>query len=217
MDIKDLMGTLLSSDSLKGLSGITGTSQKDVKNVLSSALPSILDGVMGQANDTQTAEGFVGALSDHAKDDTSDLSSFLSGIDLEDGGKIIAHLLGGNAEKTTEAAAEKAGVEKGKAGSILSAAAPLLMSLLGQTASSDDNAESNNASGIGGLMGSLLGNVDLGGLLGGLLGGGDSDEGGLTEITNNGGKKKKSKKKKKTDKKDDKGGLLSTILGFFKG
>ena len=122
MDIKDLMGTLLSSDSLKGLSGITGTSQKDVKNVLSSALPSIPDGVMGQANDTQTAEGFVGALSDHAKDDTSDLSSFLSGIDLEDGGKIIAHLLGGHAEKTTEAAAEKAGVEKGKAGSILSAA-----------------------------------------------------------------------------------------------
>ncbi len=212
MDIKDLMGTILDGDTLKGIAGVTGSSQKDVKGVLSSALPALLNGVKGQADDAATAEGFVGALSDHAKADTGDITSFLSGIDLEDGGKIIGHLLGDKADETTKAAAEKAGVEKGKAGSILAAVAPLLMSLLGQNAASGDNAASNNASGIGGIIGSLLGNVDLGSLVGGLFGGSDDSDGGLTELTTSDGKKKK----KKTDKKE-KGGFLSTILGFFKG
>ncbi len=214
MDIKDLMSKMLSADALAGLGSLTGTSEKDVKGVLSSALPALLNGAKGQADDSATAEGFVGALSDHAKVDTADISSFISGIDLEDGGKIIGHLLGGNAEKTTAEAAEKAGVEKGAAGNILSAAAPLLMSLLGQQTSSGDDAASNNSSGIAGLMGSLLGNVDLGSLLGGLFGGSDSgEEAPLTELTSSNSKKKK---KKKEDKKEE-GGLLSTILGFFKG
>ena len=210
MDIKELFGKILDGDTLNGIASLTGSSDTDVKGVLSSALPALIDGVQGQADDAATAEGFVGALSDHAKVDTGDLSSFISGIDLEDGGKIIGHLLGDKAEETTKKAAEKAGVEKGKAGSILSAIAPLLMSLLGQTAASGDNAASNNASGIGGLMGSLLGNLDLGSMLGGLFGGGDdaaeAAEEGLTELTSTADEGKKKK-----------GGLLSTILGFFKG
>ncbi len=214
MDIKELMSTMLSGDAIKGLGDITGASSKDVKNVLSSALPSILEGVQGQANNAETAEGFVGALADHAKDDTADVKSFLSGVDLEDGGKILGHLLGKDAEKTTKAAAESAGVEETRAGGILAAAAPLRMSLLGQTAASGDNASSNNASGIGGLMGSLLGNIDLGSILGGLFGGSDDSEAsGLADLTATDSKKKKKKKKDE----EKKGGVLSTILGFFKG
>ena len=214
MDIKELMGKILDGDTLNGIAGLTGSSEKDVKGVLSSALPALLDGIQGQADDADTAEGFVGALADHAKVDTGDISSFISGIDLEDGGKIIGHLLGDKAEETTKEAAEKAGVEKGKAGSILSAVAPLLMSLFGQTAADGDNASSNNASGISGLIGSLLGNLDLGSMLGGLFGGGSDDtaDSGLTELTSDG---KKKKQKKQDDEK--KGGILSAILGLFKG
>lgn len=217
MDIKDLLGKLTSGDALSALGSLTGASSKDVQGVLTSALPALLNGAKEQADDAATAEGFVGALSDHAKDDTADVASFLSGVDLEDGGKIIAHLLGAKADATTKKAAESAGVEKAKAGGILSAVAPLLLSLLGQQASSGDNASSNNASGIGGLMGGLLGNVDLGGLLGGIFGGGDSsDDSALTEITTNSKKKKKKKKAEQTEEGQS-GGILSSILGFFKG
>lgn len=209
MDIKDLMGKMLDGDTLKSLGALTGSSQKDVKGVLSSALPALLNGAKGQADDAATAEGFVGALSDHAKDDTADLSSFLSNVNLEDGGKIVGHLLGSDAEKTTENAAKSAGVDVTKAGNILSGAAPLLMSLLGQQTSSGDNSSSNNASGIAGLMGSLLANVDFGSLIGGIFGGDSSSDDGLTELTSSDSKKKKKKK--------GEGGLLSTILGFFKG
>ena len=208
MDIKDLMGKMLSADTLKEVGNLTGASQKDVKSVLTSALPSLLNGAKGQADDAATVEGFVGALSDHAKDDTKDISSFISGIDLEDGGKIVGHLLGKDADKTTAAAADAAGIEKSTAGNIISAVAPLLLSLLGQQAASGENASSNNASGIASLMGSLLSNIDLGSLLGGLLGGGAAAE---EETT--GGKKKK---KKKDDKKNE-GGVLDSILGLFKG
>ena len=208
MDIKELMGTMLSSETVGAIGKAAGASGSDVKSVLSSALPSLLEGAKGQAHDTATAEGFVGALSDHAKDNTSDISSFLSGVDLEDGGKIVGHLLGTDADKTTKAAADKAGVDKSKAGSILSAAAPLLMSLLGQNASSGANAESNNAGGIAGIMGSLLSNVDLGSVIGGLFSSNDTAPSNASA----------SKKKKKTSKKDDEGGgFLSGLLGLFKG
>ena len=132
MDLNSLMSTLLSGDSIANLSQLSGASQKNVKDVLSSALPSILEGAVGQANDENTVEGFANALLSHAKDDTSDVASFMSNVDLEDGGKIIGHLLGNNKEATTQEAATRAGLSVGKTGIILALLAPMLMSLLGQ-------------------------------------------------------------------------------------
>lgn len=201
MDINALMGTLLSEDSLQNLGKITGTSEDEVKNVLASALPGMLEGLQGQANDAATVDSFVGALSDHAKVDTSDVASFLSQVDLEDGGKIVQHLLGGQTGAVTEEAAQKAGLGSASTGSILSAAAPLLMSLLGQQ-TSQDNAN-NNSAGIGSLMGALLGNVNIGSLLAGMLGGGGQAEEELQAV--------------EEEPKDEKpGGLLSSLLGLLK-
>ncbi len=165
MDLKKLAGTLLSSDSIDGLSSLTGTSNKEVTSVLTQALPALLSGAKGQADDKDTAKGFASALSDHAKSDTSDLSSFLGNIDMEDGGKIIAHLLGSDKQSTIKKIAKEAGVSNKKTTNILSAIAPLLMSLLGQQADKDDNKDS----GVEGLIGALLENVDVGELVTGLL------------------------------------------------
>ena len=185
MDINELMNTMLSNDSVKELGTLVGASSKDVKSVLSSALPALLNGAKGQADNANTAEGFVGALADHAKADTGDIASFFSNIDIEDGGKIVSHLLGGDKDATTEKAAKKAGVDVTKSSNILSAAAPLLMSLLGQQTASSGG---SNSSGIAGLMGSLLANADLGSLLGGILGGSsDQSASSQTQSGNDGG------------------------------
>ena len=192
MDLNALMSTMLSGDSVAGLGQKTGASQAEVTNVLGAALPALLNGAKGQADGADTVSGFAGALASHAKDDTSDLSAFLSNVDLEDGGKIIGHLLGGAKDDTTQAAAQRAGVDVKKSGSILSAAAPLLMSLLGQQTQAQQQ-EQGGGLDLGGLFGSLLGGGGGGGLdLGGLLGGGSSagNGGGL-----------------------DLGGLLGGILG----
>lgn len=165
MDIQKLATTLLSSDALNGLSQRSGASKSDVKSVLTQVLPTLLGGADNQAKNADTAESFAAALASHAKNSTSDLTSFLGSIDLEDGGKIIGHLLGADTESTTASVSEKTGVSSGTISTIMSAAAPLLMSLLGQQADEDDDKDS----GVASLMGSLLSNVDVGELLMGLL------------------------------------------------
>ena len=185
MDLNSLMGSLLSGDSIANLSQLSGTSQKNVKDVLSSALPSILEGAVAQANDENTVEGFANALLSHAKDDTTDVASFRSNVDLEDGGKIIGHLLGNNKEAATQEAATRAGLSVGKTGIILALLAPMLMSLLGQQTQQTQQAQQvqqtqqplqlqqtqQTQQSAASLLG---GGSGLGSLFSGLLGGGAS-------------------------------------------
>ncbi len=164
MDLSKLAGTLLSSDSISGLSEATGASNNDVSKVLAKALPALLSGANDQAKNEKTSKGFASALSDHAKDDTGNLSAFLGNVDLEDGAKIIGHLLGSGKDDTVKEVADDTGVSSSNTAAILSAAAPLLLSLLGQQTEKEDKKEA-----IGDLVGVLLENVDVGSLLTGLL------------------------------------------------
>ena len=187
MDLASMMKTMLSSDSIAQMSEKTGAGTDEVKSVLLSALPAMLSGVQGQASNSDTVAGFAGALDSHAKDDTSDIAAFLSNVDLKDGEKIVAHLLGGEQAATTKAAANKAGLSTAATGSILGAAAPLLMSLLGkqvaQSAQAKPQSGAQQAS-AGGLLAGLLGGGQqqsaqpsgMGGLLGGMLGGGQQQQ-----------------------------------------
>ena len=172
MDLNALMSTMLSNESIENLGLKTDSSPDEVRGVLGSALPLLLNGANAQATNQDTAAGFVGALQQHSQDDASNIPSFLGNVDLGDGAKIIAHLLGANTATQTQAVAQQTGVSQQQTGNILSAAAPLLLTLLGQQAASGSNSSSNNALGIGSLMGSLMGSGDMTSLLGGLLGGG---------------------------------------------
>lgn len=199
MDLSKLAGSLLSSDSIKGLSSLTGASNGDIQSVLTNALPSLLSGATEQAKNADTAESFANALAQHAKDDTSNLSSFLGNVDMADGAKIIGHLLGANKEETVQKAAKASGVSQNKTSDILSAVAPMLLSLLGQQADEDDDKES----GVNALVGSLLDNVDVGSLLSGLI----STDTSSSSSTN--GKKKPASSKKNSGIL---GGILSGLL-----
>ena len=194
MDLNALMGTLLSDESINGVGAKTGASASEVRGVLGNALPLLLNGANAQAADETTASGFAGALQQHAQSDTSNLSGFLGGVDLDDGAKIIAHLLGANTNAQTLNVAQQSGVSEAKTGSILSAAAPLLMSLIGQQSGSEQNSGMN----VAGLMGNLLGSGDMTSLLAGMLGGGAATQAAPASAA---GKK---------------GGLLAKLLGLLK-
>ncbi len=199
MDLKKLTSTLLSSDSIKGLSSLTGASKGEVSSVLTEALPTLLGGADKQAKGADTAKGFADALVQHAKDDTGNLASFLGKVDLGDGAKIIGHLLGADKDSVTKAVAKKTGVSASKTGNILSAIAPLLMSLLGQQADEDEEKES----GVGALLGNLLDNVDVGDLLS-----------SLTSTDTSSGSSNGKKKKKKAAKKDS-DSAASGLMGLL--
>ena len=183
MDLNALMSTMLSKESIDSLGQKTDASPEEVRSVLGSALPLLLGGANAQATNQETASGFVGALQQHAQDDASNVSSFLGKVDMGDGAKIIAHLLGANAVGAqTQAVAQQTGVSQQQTGNILAAAAPLLLTLLGQQAASGSNSSSNNALGIGSLMGSLMGSGDMTSLLGSMLGGGAAAQQPLQEV-----------------------------------
>ena len=193
MDMNSLLGTLLSSDSVSGVSKATKADDKEVQSVLNAALPLLLKGAKKQSEDKDTAESFATALLSHGKKDTSNLSSFLKNVDLDDGSKIIGHLLGKD-DDSVKKIAKSSGVSAKKTGDILSAAAPLLMSLLGQESASK---KSDNNVALE-LAGALLKNVDVGDLIGDLLGGDN--------------KKKKSSKKKDNDAGEIIGDILGALL-----
>lgn len=171
MDISSLLSTLTNSESLSGLAQAANVSTDSAKSILSSALPSLLSGAVSQSENAETSEGFAAALTQHAASDTSSISSFLSSVDLTDGGKIISHLLGTNAQSTVSAAAQDSGASEEQTSSVLSAAAPLLMSLLGQQTSSEQAA----GTGISSIMSSLMGSGDVSSLLSGFLGGASAE------------------------------------------
>lgn len=200
MDLMKLAGTLLSSDSVDGVSERTGSSGSDVSKVLAKALPALLDGANDQAKGKKSSKGFASALSDHAKDDTSNLSKFLGNVDMEDGAKIIGHLLGSKEEDKVDEIAEEAGVEKADVLSILSAAAPLLLSLLGQQTEKEDKKEA-----VGDLVGVLLENVDVGSILTGLLTDKDSSKESSKKKSNTKKSSSSSKTQKSTTKKSSSG------------
>lgn len=129
MDLSSIFGTLLSKEGISGIVEKTGASSGDVQNVLSSALPQLLSGADKQNTNSETSEGFVNALAQHAGNDTSNIASFFGKVDLQDGAKIIGHLLGKNG---SDGVAQATGVNSASTSNILSSAAPMFMSLLGK-------------------------------------------------------------------------------------
>ena len=179
----ELLKQLLSKDALEGISKVTGVDGDEVTKILGAALPQLMSGA--EKETAEKKDDFVVALADHAKQDTTNMSSFFNGVDLADGAKIIGHLLG-NTDKTAEAVAKKAGVTKAKSKSVLSAVAPLFMSLLGKQSS----ASSSKPTSIFSTLTSALGIEGLDDVIGSILG----DDKKKTDTA----AKKKTDTKKKT-------------------
>lgn len=172
MDLMSIMGALMGSSSTAGISKATGASASDVTSILSSALPLLLTGVNNQASSSSTATSFANALASHSQANTSSLSSFFNQDEMEDGSKIIKHLFGSQTTAATKAIAKEAGVTQAQASSVLSAAAPYFMTLMGQQTEAETRTATTQAAktnATSSLISSLLGNTDISSLAGTLL------------------------------------------------
>lgn len=195
-----LMSSFLSDNSLNSVSGKAGVDSGDVAGILAAALPSLLNGANGQASDESTSESFFEAVNSHAGKDPGD-------VDVDEGQKIISHLLGNDEEEVTRAIAKKTGMSSAKVGLVLAAAAPIIMNLLGKETSS-----SHSSHGTASLLGSLLGGSSgssasnslmtaaLGSVLSGSLGGGSGSNSLLGSLLGGGSSSASS-------------GLLGSLLG----
>ena len=133
MDLNSLLSSMFSPTALANMSKAAGVSQEETKNVLGFGLPSMLTGALNQSQGVDTASSFTNALWQHAKNmnAAANPAAFWGNLDMFDGSKIVNHLFGGNADMLGSIS-RQAGVSQKNTASILSAAAPYLMSLLGQ-------------------------------------------------------------------------------------
>ena len=162
-----LLQSMLNDSSVKSLSKKTGASKDEVSSVLTAALPLLLKGAGQQAEDEETAESFADALDQHAESDTEDMDVFMDNVDMADGAKILAHLLGAETESTTKKVSKKSGTSKDNTAQILTAAAPLLMTMLGQENKKTKKSTKKKASDdlVGALLSAAIENVNMTDLL----------------------------------------------------
>ena len=134
MDLSTILGALLSDDSVKTVSKKTKSNSSQVQDIVTLALPFLVDGIKSQASNKKTSSSLVKALSDHGKKDATDLGSFLSNVDVADGAKIIGHLLGSKEKDVAKDIAKKTGTDSNQVVELLANIAPLVMTLIGNQA-----------------------------------------------------------------------------------
>ncbi len=156
--ILDLLNSDLGKTIIKGVSNQTNQPQNKTQNVLTMALPLLMQSMKRNATTPKGAEGLMNALSN--KHDGSILDNlgglFNNGVDanvLEDGSKILGHVLGGKQQQVESALGAKAGMDSGSVAQILKVAAPILMGVLGKESRQQNISNSN---GIETLLGGLL-------------------------------------------------------------
>lgn len=156
--ILDLLNSDMGKTIVNGVAGQTNQSEDKTNQVLIMALPVLMQAMKRNASTTQGAEGLLSALNSKQESNILDnLGSFFSGgvnADvLNDGSKILDHVLGGKQQHVENAIGARAGVDSGSVANILKVAAPLLMGML---AKQTKEKSVSNSSGLEDMLGGLL-------------------------------------------------------------
>lgn len=156
--ILDLLNSDLGKSIVSGVAGQTNQPENKTQDVLTMALPVLMSAMKRNASTPEGAQGLLGAI--NSKHDGSILDNlsglFGGGVDsnvLDDGSKILGHVLGGKQQNVENALSAKSGMDAGSISQILKVAAPILMGVLGSQAKQQNV---NNPSGLDGLLGGLL-------------------------------------------------------------
>ena len=156
--ILDLLNSDLGKTIVNGVAGQTGQDTSKTSGLLTMALPVLMQAMKNNASTPQGAEGLLGALK--SKHDGSILDNlgglFGGGVDsnvMDDGGKILGHVLGSKQKNVEMALSQKSGIDAGSVANILKVAAPILMGVLGKQASQN---KVNSQGDLGGLLSGLI-------------------------------------------------------------
>lgn len=154
--LNNLLGTVLSSGGTNALAEKTGASGDQVQSVISSVLPTLLQSMTTNASDEKGSASLKKALADHAAVEDS-AEEQLKNADLDDGAKILSHLLGGQQSKVEKAAAKSSGLDAAQVTTILAAVAPLLLNLVGKQTAKEEKKAGDSSDLLGGLLSNMLG------------------------------------------------------------
>lgn len=156
--IIDLLNSEMGKSIVNGVANQTHQPQHKTQDVLMMAMPVLMAAMKRNASSPEGAQGLLSALNN--KHDGSILNNFDSlfggGVDdnvMNDGSKILGHVLGNKQHNVEHAISAKSGVDAGSVAQILKLAAPILMGMLGNQAKQQNV---NSPSGLEGMLGGLL-------------------------------------------------------------
>ncbi len=164
MDILNMLG--LGGPQTQQASQQLGVAPDQMNSALEAAVPLLLSKLTQNAADPQQAQALASAVEQH---DGSTLEAFQQGNlpNLNEGQGIVRHVFGEQQDSAAYAVAQRAGVSPQVAMQILAMVAPLVMAYLGR----NRGGAGGNLSGLGSILGSVLGGGGLGSILGSVLGG----------------------------------------------
>ncbi|WP_353778284.1 DUF937 domain-containing protein [Winogradskyella sp. 3972H.M.0a.05] len=156
--ILDLLNSDLGKTIISGVAGSTGQDTNKTSGLLTMAMPVLMKAMERNASTPEGAEGLYGALNKHdgsILDNLGDL--FNGGVNKEvvdDGGKILGHVLGSRQLGVEKVLSEKSGMDLGSVANILKVAAPILMGVLGKQSRQQNVSQASDMSSVlGGLLG----------------------------------------------------------------
>ena len=171
MDLLSVLGNIMGNDaSLEALSEKTGASKEESTQLLTNALPVLVQKLTNNSSTTEGAQSLFNALGAHKEEGA--ISEQIKNVDEEDGRKIVKHILGTDSDNVIQTLSQNTGMSSDKVNQGLSSIAPALLSVLSSAVGSGNSSNQGGGLDLGNLL-SLFGGsssgsgIDFGSLLGG--------------------------------------------------
>lgn len=156
MSLLSILSKLLTQDSsVQSISGNSGLSKSQIRMLIAIALPILIKYLTKNASSQSGAQSLLGALTQHTS--TNDVGLQLKDADLDDGNKIVNHILGDNTGKVVDGLSAQTGIDQNMVSSVLSNIAPVLLSGLSAAQTETAPQANNSTDFLTSFAGSLFG------------------------------------------------------------
>jgi hypothetical protein len=134
MALLDMLQQRLGGDAVNQISNRIGADPGTTGNAIDAALPLLISAMARNASDTNQAQSLARAVSnDHDGSVLDDVPSYVGRASEKPGAGILRHVLGGRQQAVQQGLSQATGLDAGKAGTLLTMLAPLVMGAIGRT------------------------------------------------------------------------------------
>ncbi len=132
MDILSILNSLQDKQAVNELTKSVGGNSDQVKKAVELGLPMLMQAMNNNAKTPQGAAALAKALDQHKEDPVEDVLSFLKGVDVNDGKKILGHVFQQKTSSVEKNLASQTGMSSNQVENLLAQLAPVVLGALGK-------------------------------------------------------------------------------------
>ncbi|MBN1498249.1 MAG: DUF937 domain-containing protein [Spirochaetes bacterium] len=130
----DMLASGLGTDAVDAISQNLGIDKDKASVAVSGAIPMLVKALARNTEDEKGAESLFNTLEKkHDGSVLDDIAGYLNNADIQDGGKILKHVLGGQRGAVEKGLGSLAGLNASQVGSVLATLAPLVLGALSRS------------------------------------------------------------------------------------